>query len=152
MIPTVNELVLQIVARMNAENVQRREPVSPETIAQFERQWNLELPPDMREFYRLMDGTSKDQAITDFLFCIWPLSEVKPIPTSLPEPVYSEFSNVTDAGRILCFSDCMIESDVFAIRAFGPHEVMSVYSGRNVVASSFTDFLSRMLADPISLM
>lgn len=147
MIPTVNELVLQIVARMNAENVQRREPVSPETIAQFERHWNLELPPDMREFYRLMDGTSKDQAITEELFCIWPLSEVKPIPTLSPD-----HGNVTDAGRILCFSDYMIDSDVFAIRAFGPHEVMSVYSGRNVVASSFTDFLSRMLADPISLM
>ena len=149
---TVSELVPQIVALMEAENVPVRAPVSADSVTEFEKRWNVELPPDMREFYRLVDGTSKDHSITDDMFCIWPLSERMPIPDLLPEPHYADYRNVDGASQTICFSDYMIDSDVFAIRTLAPHGIITVCSGHRPVASSFTEFLSKMLVEPLSLM
>lgn len=137
---------------METENVPVRTPVSADTLAAFERHWNVELPPDMREFYAILDGTSKDHSITDEMFCIWPLSELMPIPDLLPEPHYADYRNVDGASQTICFSDYMIDSDVFAIRGFAPHNIITVCSGHRPVASSFTEFLSKMLVEPLSLM
>ena len=136
---------------MEAENVPVRGPASDEHLTEFERRWNVELPADMRSFYQTMDGTSKDSAITDELFCIWPLSEVMPIPDLLPEPHYADYRNIAGASQILCFSDYMIDSDVFAIRTFDDNAVISVCTGHRTVASSFTNFISRFLFDRYSL-
>lgn len=59
--------MLQIVALMELEGVPVRAPVSKERLAQFERQWSVELNDDMRAFYLLMDGTSKSDFLTRML-------------------------------------------------------------------------------------
>lgn len=152
MIPSITDLAPQIVALMQAENIPLRDPVSATAFAEFEQNWNVEIPPEMRTFYEIMDGTSRDFGITRDLFCIWPLSEVKPIPALLPEPVYAEYRDVADAPRILCFSDYLINSDVFAVRTVGDCEIISVCNGHKTVAASMGDFMHRLLVDPISLM
>ncbi len=148
----VSELVPQIVAIMQSEGVPVRDPATEDALGDFERRWGVSLPQDMREFYATIDGTGKDSTLTDDLFCIWPLSMIMPIPDLLPESHYKDYRNIADGLRFLCFSDYMIDSDVFAIHAVENGGVIAVCSGHRQVADNFTDFIARFLFDRYSLL
>jgi hypothetical protein len=152
MMRTISSLLPKFIALIEEARGTIQTPVAEANLIAFEQRWNIVLPADMREFYATMNGTGDDgETVTDYLFRIWPLDEVRPISKMEPELSPADAA-IEDAARYLCFSDYLLNSDVYAIHAADSSRVISVCAGHRQVATSFTDFVKRLVTDFATLL
>ena len=144
---SLSTLIPKFIALIEQDRGTIQPPVAEVELATYELRWNVTLPADMREFYATMNGTGDaTDSVTDYLFRIWPLEEVRPIPNMEP-PLSPTYATIEDAAHYLCFSDYLLNSDVYAIHAADSTRVITVYSGHRQVARNFTDFIDRLVTN-----
>ncbi len=142
---SISSLFPKFIALIEKDRGTVQRPVKEAALVAFEKRWDVILPADMREFYARMNGTG-NETVTDFLYRIWPLEEVRPI--SNMEPALSSADAALDyPAHYLCFSDYLIDSEVYAIHVANSTRVITVCSGHRQVATSFTDFIDRLVTN-----
>lgn len=123
--------------------------VSEARLIDVERALDIRLPADLRSYFLAVNGTGSQMDIDMFRF--WPLEELRPIDIDHIE--YGLYP-----GCFL-FADWSLDAWQYAVQltdesdTSGPIFVIGRLSPpAECVANSFTDFLSRYLANPISVM
>jgi cell wall assembly regulator SMI1 len=112
---------------------------SPCLIRRFERQLNLTLPEDFREFYRCCDGFES----AEDLFRMVPLDEIRTHPGNYEPRRYP---------RVITIAEYLIYCDMWYVEllpgAAGPaYQIFHEHKGRKVVLTdSLASFLQRFLA------
>ena len=135
------------IERVFAEH-HARPGASAEEIAGLEARLGRRLPEDMVAFYRRCDGASLF-GHPDSPFRILPIREVE----TMREFMYGSSDERYGPASLVCFCDTLDRSGLAIELAAGPQygEVWDCYplvwpEDGFVVASSFTQFLSRVLA------
>ena len=116
-------------------------------LAAFEREYNVRLPKDLRDYFATVNGFDgsehwmTDENVITFLS----LDEVKPL---------NEYwsPDVPDADSYFVFADYSISAHVYAIRllngSVNGNTVVVAYDGKPVeIAGSFAEFAERYLED-----
>jgi len=125
-----------------------------EEIEACEQRIGRALPPDVASFYRGVNGS--DQTDSD-LFAAWPLAEIGSVAQVVTPfqgiPNYRDITQfLPEAGDYFAFADCMIWSQVLAVRVSlaGKPTQVAWLSGSSyaIVAPTFVEFWERYLADP----
>jgi len=134
-----------------------RPGVSADELRAFEATHDVVLPPSVAAFYATINGTIMDNEV----FQAWPLAEVGPVPLTVASfrgiPDYGAIVEaLPDANDYFAFGDCMIFSQVMAVRLRPPQVGTPVVwiQGHVFVriANSFDEFWERYLADPVSVL
>jgi hypothetical protein len=134
-----------------------RPGVSADELAAFQATHNVVLPPSVAAFYRTVNGTIMDNEV----FQAWPLAELGPVPSTVATyrgtPDYGAIvQTLPDANDYFAFGDCMILSQVMAVRLRPLHVgtpvvwIQGHYFVR--VAGNFDEFWERYLVDPVSVL
>jgi len=124
-----------------------RSGASEASIAAFEQERGVMLPPDFRQFFELMDGA--DDSATAGALTFWPLSELRPIPevmngTSNPCMDLRVPTSLPGFEGYYVFADFLIWSNFYAISlAPGTEGAVVFVHGTDWfrVGSSFSEFL-----------
>jgi len=134
-----------------------RPAVSSEELAAFEASHDCVLPASVAGFYLTANGMMMDGE----LFVAWPLAEVGPVPITVAPfhriPNYGTIvDTLPDAKDYFAFGDCMMWSQVFAVRILPAEAGTPVLwiSGDTFiqVANSFDEFWETYLRDPWSVL
>ncbi|HEY7153734.1 MAG TPA: SMI1/KNR4 family protein [Gemmataceae bacterium] len=131
-----------------------RPGVTSADLRSFEQRICRALPADVAKFYLCVNGTVET---TEWLFEAWPLEKVGSVPDVVTLfkgiPDYSDIADtLPDASEYFAFADCMIWSQVFAVR-LGPSSgstqvVWLSGSSYAVIAPTFDAFWNLYLSDP----
>jgi SMI1 / KNR4 family (SUKH-1) len=142
-------LAEQVLRFWSSVGLTIRPGVSEAALAEFEARYGVVLPPDMRAYFKAVDGMNgemDDQRMVTF----WPLEQVKRVTDELPgEPRKHE--------SYFLFADFLIWSHGYAIRlsadseAANPVVIVPADGTTRRVAESFSDFITRYLADDQAL-
>jgi hypothetical protein len=135
-----------------ARNVLEME-VAEQALASVERRYGLTIPSDLRSFLALLD-TAQEYEWDDEDVLWWGIARLKTIPDEYSQPIRNpEISREPDS--YLFFADYSIWCWAWAI-CCGDGEnrgrVAVISAGDAFVADSFSDFVTRYLADPMSIM
>jgi hypothetical protein len=119
----------------------------------YEQRIGRALPADVARFYLCVNGTKET---APWLFEAWPLERVGPVPEVVTPfsgiPDYSQIANILpDAAGYFAFADCMVWSQVFAVRVGAPGVTTQVVwiSGASyaVIAPTFDAFWELYLSE-----
>ena len=137
-----------------------RPGLSPEAVAAIESQLSCVLPPIVESLYRIADGIDESGEGGD-LFTVWPLREWRGVIDVAAEwrgsPDYGPLATgLPDAGDYFTFADCMLHSELFAVRvrpAGTPTQVIWLCGSHYaVVAPTFEQFWELYLVDRDSVL
>ena len=126
-----------------------RSGVVPASIAAFEEQHDVTLPPQMRQYFLTVDGMEEDYPVNDIPRAIyfWPLAHVK--------PVRKDSEALSPYAHCYLFADYLLWSHGYAIclgqNGFGEVVVVGG-STPHRVARSFEEFLVKYLDSPQDLL
>ena len=143
------KLADQIIRFWSSLGLNIRPGVSETALAEFEAKYGVVLPADMRAYFTAVDGMSgevDDQRMITF----WPLEKVKPVTEELPGEPHEHAS-------YFLFADFLIWSHGYAIRLSADPEaanrvvIVPADGTAHPVATSFSDFIIRYLADDHAL-
>jgi hypothetical protein len=135
-----------------------RTGVAAEEIAAFEVRHGLSLPQSVAAFYRAVNGTVE---LDSEVFAAWPLSEVGTVRDVVAPyrgvPDYGLICELlADAGDYFAFGDCMIWSQVLAVRLRpepASTEVIWISGAAYaIVAPTFEEFWEEYLRDPVPVL
>jgi hypothetical protein len=140
----------QLMNYWRAQGLPIAEGVSEGELRRFESEHGLSIPKDFREYFTSSNGmVQRGGADVDPQgFAFWPLEKVKPLPV-----VCAEFRvtvpKVENPKRYFVFADYLQWSWAYSIRlGTTENNVILVGAGDgDVVASSFTEFVSQYIAD-----
>ncbi len=109
----------------------------------FERKHGLELPEDVADYFRTVDGMSEDES-DQLGIRFWSLDELRPVVEELPS---------VDAGAFkdyFVFADYSMWAHGYAVRLGQPGDDVIIVGGENpvAVAPSFREFLQLYLTQP----
>jgi len=125
-----------------------RSGVALASIAAFEEQHGVSLPPQMRQYFLAVDGMEEDYPVNDISRAIyfWPLAHIKPA---------DEEEGFSQYARCYLFADYLLWSHAYAIclgqDGFGEIVVVGGSTLRKV-ARSFEEFLAKYLDSPQDLL
>lgn len=115
-------------------------------IISFEKRYGVALPPGVRDYFALLNGTAAGQcgmADADEI-SFWHLDEVRSLAEERPD------DETPDAGRFFVFADYLIWSHAWAVHlsddVSAPTPVVITYYQGQQVAGSFEEFLPRYIA------
>jgi cell wall assembly regulator SMI1 len=142
------------------DQIRLRPGVSLQQIEAFESRYHVCLPPDLREYFKSVDGMDEGDGDAEWFF-FHPLQAVKSVPEELAHirgfPDYTEIvRTLPDSHSWFVIVDFVFRSAAFAIRLSDdavPTPVRWIGDGthHHVVAPSFSDFLEAYLAEPLNL-
>jgi hypothetical protein len=144
----------RLVAFWRHRGVRLRAGVPSADLAAFEARHQLSLPFAVASFYREANGTTEGD---EELFEVWPLEDVGTVRQVVAPhrgtPDYGRICDtLPDADSYFAFADCMIWSQVFAVRMRPKESTTQVVwiSGAAwaVVAPTFEAFWEQYLVDP----
>ena len=143
---TVKELTDAIASAPFAlRDGERRPPVDPVALADFEFRWGIKLPADVRAFYLRMDGTDMMDA-DHGLITLWPLARW----SHLDHDEAPQYPVVAPADGIV-FADHSLWCWAYAAQFESGSERMTVHivgHGTGVpIAETFTEFLELIVTD-----
>ena len=145
--------VEQLVAYWTAQGLPLASGASESEIRSFESRYGLDLPGDLRIYFRSVNGLVQSGGVdTDREgFAFWPLEKVQPMPT-----VCTEFQEavppVPDPQAYFVFADYLQWSWAYAIRlGTSGNPVIFVGAEGGVVANSFTEFVALYVQDAEAL-
>ena len=118
---------------------------SDEEIAHFEARYGVTLPPTLREYFSLLNGTEQGQLgmEDEDLISFWHLDQVRTFAEEFPG------DESPHADRLFVFADWSINARVWAVHlSTDPAERTAVfaYDPGQQVAASFEEFLQRYVA------
>jgi len=121
---------------------------SDREIDTFELAFNVRLPQDIAEYFRVANGMPPNTEDSEG-FRWWPLTEVRPaavVDASLDPSAYD---------RLFVFADFLLMSHFYAVDLTDPQSRSRVvFAGSQrptIVAPSFEDFVEKYLRDPWAL-
>lgn len=130
---------------LRSENLEIRAGLSSSRIREFESRFKVHLPPDMRRFYRRVDGMASSEWGFGSFMRILPLGEVR--------PVYQEFADAEDPQdaqprAAFVIGDQSIGAYFYAIDLVVPRNpVYMVLRQPMRVATGFSEFVVKVMAD-----
>jgi len=146
----------RVVDRWRRSNIPANAEATDESIAAFESQFQVALPPDVHRYFGMLNGTG--QEMDEDMYRFWPLCEVKPVQDELSDAngfIYPDRFAYPDC---YVFADYMISCWLYAVRLTNdsaqPAPVYRVTAGDvpgEQMAPSFCDFMSRYADDPNSV-
>lgn len=109
----------------------------------FERKHGIELPQDLADYFRAVDGMGEDEA-DQLGIRFWSLHELRRVVAELPTP---------EAGRFqeyFVFADYSMWAHGYAVRLGQPEDDVIIVGGDQAiaVAASFGEFLQLYLTEP----
>src|SRR5260370_17124617 len=115
MSPAIAQMVRAFWEKCGADP---RPGVTADDIAAFEVRHGISLPPSVASFYRTVNGTVESDSE---VFTVWPLNAVGTVRDIVTPyrgvPDYGRICELLpDAGDYFAFGDCMIWSQVLAVR------------------------------------
>jgi hypothetical protein len=135
-----------------AQGMQARSGAAEPELQNFESRYGVQLPPDLREYFAVVDGGDGTFSFDDkFLF--WPLAEVE----RASDWYRDQF--LGDQSSYFVFADYLLQSRCYAIQLTPQGGQKSLVIGissfdRNyevdIMADSFSEFAERYLADDMS--
>jgi hypothetical protein len=131
-----------------SQNIPVPSGVTEDRLCSFGAQFAVTLPQDMREYFMLMDGMGSRSEVDDDFFSFWPLSDMVPVSISECGEI-----PMTNKDNYFIFADHSIGMPFYAINLReGPNIVRALFLDLmepqpSVVAMSFSEFVSRYLAD-----
>ena len=87
--------------------------VSPDSLAEFERRSGVVLPPDMRDYFLVVNGMPEDVS-DDEMLRFWSLEEVKPLTAGAPD--YATADYIDNPQSVFLFADYSLWAHAYAIR------------------------------------
>jgi hypothetical protein len=132
-----------------------RRGVAPVSIAAFEARYRVTMPSDVRQFFLTVDGTGDHY--DESIFCrFWPLKEVQPISSHLPELE----KHYAEASDYFLFFDHSIDLFMYAVRLqknpIAPTPVARLYPQVNgsfePAYNSFTQLIAEYANNPDNLL
>jgi hypothetical protein len=142
--------------RWIAEGVALRAPVSEIDVERFEACYRVSLPGEFLEFYRFADGMEPGD-MDDALMRFWPLTEIGPVPETICHfqgiPNYEDIAkSLPSASSYFAFADYSILLAIFALQMSTGHVICVIGNSCKQVASSFSEFITRYAAEPLSIL
>ncbi len=135
--------------------------VSNEEIGTFESRYQVQLPPDLREYFTSVNGMQRWETDKN-MFSFLPIHAIKNIPEELAHcrgiPDYRDIvRTLADPHCWFVIVDYLITSAVYAVRFTADIEstpVLWIGNGvcHRIVAPTFADFLEAYLANPYELL
>jgi hypothetical protein len=133
-------------------NIVIRPGVSQSDIAAFEAKYGIALPPDVREYFSVADGTGDD--MDEGLYRFWPLAEVQPVHDVLVSERFT-YSDRYSYPDCFAFADHCIDCWEYAVRltkdSSQPAPVFRVTGGDppgEQMATSFREFMELYADNP----
>ena len=146
------ELLERLRDHWAAQGVGPGVPASPEDIAERERRYGIRLPPDLRAYFRELNGMARHEDMNlewdEDLIRFYPIEELRPLSEEWPE------TTVARAEELFVFADWSIWGWGYAVRlrGEGAAEVQVVYGPETArVAGSFAEFLESYIARDYSV-
>jgi len=136
--------------------VKIRPGVSRQQIEEFESQYNVRMPLDLREYFASVDGTEKDTCDSK-IFSFLRLEAVRSLTEVLGEYVHHHENRrmLPEPDRWFVIVDYCISAEIFAIRLSAVAEgnpFLRFCDGYEIVAPSFSGFLETYLSNPLTLL
>jgi hypothetical protein len=140
-----------------AQGMPPRSRATEKQLQRFELRYGVPLPPDLRDYFALVDGMDDTWAWDEDHFSFWTLARVE----SASESYADQF--LKDQSSYFVFADYLISSTVYAIHLTPQggkgNLVMGIRVGGTfckrkyevgIMADSFSEFAERYLADDMS--
>jgi hypothetical protein len=156
--PPVNALWTRVINywRRNAR-LRIRPGASELAIHAFEHEHQVHMPRDFSDYLCAVDGmddTDSDNELMSFL----PLAQIRPVHEAIGEALPDNSADHSVPPRCFVFIDYLIGSHFYAI-AMGDdadlpgvvYRVLDANWHKDIVASSFRDFMARYAQDPASV-
>ena len=123
--------------------VSARAGVANVAIEAFERKHKIELPEDVADYFRAVDGMSEDES-DQLGIRFWPLDELRPVVEELPAAEADPFKDY------FVFADYSMWAHGYAVRLGQPVDDVIIVGGESpvAVAPSFREFLQLYLTQP----
>lgn len=138
-----------------------RPGVSQETIQAFQAQYNISVPKDFQDFYRVVDGMEEGES-DDRMFRILPLESIKPVTEEIIQfrgiPDYSKIKDkLPHPNQYFVFGEYMINLYVYAIKLSSDPLAASPIiwicgSQWRIIATTFSEFSEKYLVNPDELL
>jgi|LakMenEpi03Aug12_release.lakeMendotaPanAssembly.Ray.scaffolds.fasta_scaffold1537033_1 hypothetical protein len=155
------EIVSELVSFLISDGVELGCFATPEEIARFSLKHGIVLPTEVKEYFKLCNGTNGHYA--HGIVRLWALSEVSALSAELSGPkrsaralVHSAYNQtMLDTKGFYVFADFLHEAKLYAMR-LGPlgtgNEVVVLDGGdMRVTAASFAEFLNLYMNDPAAI-
>jgi hypothetical protein len=153
---STTQLWQSIVDRWRTDKIERRRGVASETLANFETNYGVLLPPAVREYFTFVDGTGEDMG--GHLYRFWPLDQVKPVHEVLADTDFCSYPDRFSYPDCFVFADHCISCWDYALRLTNdpaqPAPVFRVTASDppgEMMAASFLEFMRSYASDPGSI-
>jgi len=144
---------------LGAKNYKKFDVEFNNKLSAFESKNSLVLPPDLAEYFKLLDSTTNK--LDTNLYQFYALEQFKNIEDELAQwggiPNYTNIINTLEqSGNCFVFADYMFHMFTYAIRlhqnAIGINEIYIICGDKyKIIANSFSDFLDLYLSDSAEL-
>ena len=140
------------------ENLNNFHPIDLKSIQTFERKNNVVLPDDLKDFFRMLNGTSEEY--TDELYEFYSIDRMKKVSEEFTEwrgvPNYQSLVNFNFIKGLFVFANFSFNQFVYAIELSQERtENNEVYilcgEEYKKIGSTFSEFLDLYMSDSIEL-
>lgn len=148
----------KIKGKWAKENVKNFQPVDVDYIQMFESKNNVVLPNDLKEYFRVLNGTGLE--CTDELYEFYPIERIKRVSEEFQDwegiPNYRPLVNVMDTQDLFVFANFSFNLFVYAIKLCQEKALANevyVLCGEEYkkIANSFSNFLDLYFDDATEL-
>jgi SMI1 / KNR4 family (SUKH-1) len=145
-------VVSRLVAHWKSQGINILHGNSEEALGEFEKLNNVQMPPDLREYFKVTDGMpprARKVGCDREGFFFWPLKDLKAVPIVLEN---IGLQPVKNGEKSFVFADYFDWSWAYAIDLSGPqsgeHAIVHVGTLEpKTVARSFSEFLELYIKD-----
>jgi hypothetical protein len=153
------EQITKLKERLGAKNYKKFDAEFNKKLSLFELENSLVLPPDLAEYFKLLDNTT--DKLDSNLFQFYTVDQFKSVKNELANwggiPNYNNIVNtLKECENCFVFADYMFHMFTYAIRLYpnarGVNEIYIICGDKyKIIANSFSDFLDLYFDDSIEL-